>query len=368
MTRSSVPTFTLSDVNVDSLLAADELEPPDAPPRFAIALEVNINLNNSGLWEDLGDGNRLWRIKISSPGAYSLNITYSSFWLPAGAEYFIYTPDNNYIKGAFSDINNKSSGKFFTLPVPGDECFLELFIPSGSTGELLEIEYIAHDYRNFFEFGQSALCHENVICRSAWSDQARSVALIISSTGQRSATGALINNLENDGKAYFLSAYHVWAFPDIIPTRDDWLNWGFIFNYQSPLCTENVDGSIEDQITGAMLRAKYLNSDFLLLEIGANEDGTEIEIPDDYNVFFSGWSREEDERANTVCIHHPVGDVKKISFDSDLVLQGGPLYNTEHWFVDDWDIGRTQTGSSGSPLFDSNHRIIGQNHIRDDSS
>ncbi len=368
LNRSGVPTFTLPPVNVDSLLAADELEPPDTPPRFAFAQEADINLNNSGLWEDLGNGDRLWRMKISSPGAFSLNITFGQFWLPTGAVLFIYTPDNNYIKGAFSEINNKSSGRFFTLPVPGQECYLELFIPSGSTGELIEIEYVAHDYRNFFGFGQSALCNENVICRSAWADQARSVGLIINNSGQRSGTGALINNLGNDGKAYFLSAHHIWAFPDVIPDRDGWLNWGFIFNYQSPVCTENIDGLIEDQITGAMLRAKYLSSDFLLLEIGVDENGTEIEIPDDYNIFYSGWSREEDEKPNAVCIHHPANDVKKISFDSDPVLQGGPLYNIDHWFVDDWDIGRTQSGSSGSPLFDSNHRIIGQNHIRDDSN
>ena len=33
-----------------------------------------------------------------------------------------------------------------------------------------------------------------------------------------------------------------------------------------------------------------------------------------------------------------------------------------HVRITDWDLGTTEPGSSGSPLFDQNHRIIGQLH------
>ena len=33
-----------------------------------------------------------------------------------------------------------------------------------------------------------------------------------------------------------------------------------------------------------------------------------------------------------------------------------------HVRVEDWDLGTTEGGSSGSPLFDQNHRVIGQLH------
>jgi len=40
---------------------------------------------------------------------------------------------------------------------------------------------------------------------------------------------------------------------------------------------------------------------------------------------------------------------------------GGSPANS-HWGVTDWDLGVTEGGSSGSPLYDQNHRIIGQLH------
>tara|TARA_B110000093_G_scaffold64370_1_gene69942 strand:+ start:1 stop:1215 length:1215 start_codon:yes stop_codon:yes gene_type:complete len=49
----------------------------------------------------------------------------------------------------------------------------------------------------------------------------------------------------------------------------------------------------------------------------------------------------------------------KICFDEDNPYhanQGGAAV----WYIDEWEDGVTEGGSSGSPLFDQNHRIIGQ--------
>jgi hypothetical protein len=70
---------------------------------------------------------------------------------------------------------------------------------------------------------------------------------------------------------------------------------------------------------------------------------------------------------SAVCIHHPQGDVKKISWDYDPVTSTPYLSTTTvssatHWLVGNWEDGTTEVGSSGSPLFDQNHRIVGQLH------
>jgi hypothetical protein len=62
---------------------------------------------------------------------------------------------------------------------------------------------------------------------------------------------------------------------------------------------------------------------------------------------------------NATGIHHPSGDVKKICFDEDGPTQGNQG-GAAVWYISEWEAGVTEGGSSGSPLFDQNHRIIGQ--------
>lgn len=95
---------------------------------------------------------------------------------------------------------------------------------------------------------------------------------------------------------------------------------------------------------GAELKAGFVGSDFLLLEL---TDNPGIQG----NPVNSG-------AANiplVACIHHPKGDVKKISLDFDP-----PVISGNFWLIDQWDDGLVQHSSSGAPLFDANHTIIGQ--------
>lgn len=90
-------------------------------------------------------------------------------------------------------------------------------------------------------------------------------------------------------------------------------------------------------------------------------------------AYYAGWSRSSSAATSAACIHHPAGDVKKISLDTD------PLTNVSietSWCIDPpytyvttpanclwaavFNTGTVQPGSSGSPIFDQNHRIVGQ--------
>jgi len=71
------------------------------------------------------------------------------------------------------------------------------------------------------------------------------------------------------------------------------------------------------------------------------------------------------KKNHSVGIHHPAGDVKKFTITYEELLhdnyQGFNPPNS-HWKIPFWTNGTTEPGSSGSPLFDSNHRTIGQLH------
>ena len=86
-----------------------------------------------------------------------------------------------------------------------------------------------------------------------------------------------------------------------------------------------------------------------------------------WKVTYAGWDRSGAEATTAVAIHHPATDEKRISFEfqptttTDYLGTSVPGAGT-HVRVEDWDIGTTEPGSSGSPLFDQDHRVIGQLH------
>jgi hypothetical protein len=132
------------------------------------------------------------------------------------------------------------------------------------------------------------------------------------------------------------------------------------WNYESPECGMLSGGSLEDTQSGSIWRASHPPSDMTLIELTAAPDSS-------WHVTWAGWDRRDRAVAEAVTIHHPSTDEKAISFENDPLrvtsyLDTAEPGNGTHWRVVDWDLGTTEPGSSGAPLFDGNQRIIGQLH------
>jgi hypothetical protein len=347
-----VPTFINQDTDVEALREEDAVtdQYKDISWRFGKLIPVNLNLNNSGVWETLSNGSRVWRLTIQSPGAVSLNLNYSAFNLPKNATFFIY--NNKTTLGAFTESNNKEDGKFATTLLKGEQITLEYYEPSSEFGNgIIQISSIVHGYRDLFNqieaFGSSGNCNVNTICDTTfWGNEIRSAVMQLHSNNQRFCSGALINNVLQDGTPYILTANHCSA-----STTDI-----FMFNYQSSDCSTNIDGPTIQTVVGCFMRANDSPSDFQLVELSSVP-------PTNYNVYYSGWSAVNVAPTSGTGIHHPRGDIKKISHDTDpLVEDGYYITGNDHWKVNDWNSGTTEPSSSGSPLFDQNHRIVGQLH------
>ncbi|MBU1706593.1 serine protease, partial [bacterium] len=358
-TPPSVGVITMLPIDVEAYLEEAEQAGKDEPYAFGAPIEVSYSLENSGEWTSLPDGSRIWRLRIVSEGAYSINLLYDEFYMPEGAELYLY---NDYddarrrVIGAFTSFNNKEDGTFTTAPVAGDAITLEYYEPAAVIGQgVISIWRVVHAYRNVFGFaddpllgyGDSGSCNNNVNCPvgAAWQNDKHGVAMILDG-GWRICSGSLINNINEDGTPYFLTAYHCLGGEE---------SWTFMFNYESPTCT-NQDGPTNQTVSNATLRASRSTSDFALLELS-------VDVPLSYDPYFNGWNRGSGAASNTVCIHHPSGDIKKITFDDDAPVSSGYFSSgSDHWLIEDWEDGTTEGGSSGSPLFDQNHRIVGQLH------
>ncbi len=346
--------------NITALKIEDSLTDNSgtAPWRFGFNNNTNINISNSGIWINLPNGDRIWQLVVVCKNALTINLTFSQTVIPTGNELYVYNPSKDFILGKFT-ASHLYNGELGTELVPGEMTIVEYFVPKGSSIGNVNICTVTHGYRTPNEFllkafGGSGACNVNVNCPegAAWTQQRNSVVMLVSGSNGF-CTGALINNTLNDGKPYVLTANHCYSNP---------ATWIFRFQWESTSCINPSTSPTFQSLSGAVLRAQGTPSDFCLVEItGGLVNGT---VPAAYTPYFSGWDNTETISPSAVCIHHPSGDIKKIAIENNALIStsfGGSPPNS-HWGVLSWDLGVTEPGSSGSPLFNQNRRIIGQLH------
>ncbi len=332
---------------------------------FADLYAVALDMENAGCWITTDAGWRVWLLRIRSDNARSIGIIFDKFRIPCGARLFLYDPLKRHILGAFTERNNKPSGILAVSHIPGDEVILQYELPLGlpDAGEL-SVGQAAHATVDIFSrkathpdaFGTSDTCEIDINCEEGqgWQTVKRSVCSYIypDHGTQRFCSGTLINNTALDGSPYLYTASHCIA-------RESQANAAvFYFNYESPSC-DGPDGDTTQSISGASILATADSLDFSLLELS-------VAPPGEYKPYYAGWNRGAAPPDHTVCIHHPRGDVKKISLDNDPpdVSYHTDNYYPEyvlysHWRILRWDRGTTEGGSSGAPLFDPMQRVVG---------
>ncbi len=329
--------------------------------KFAHEFIVDKTTDNSGRWTVLSNGQRVWNLAIASPGAYSLSVVFEKFRLPKGGKLFVYNYTNDRVLGAYTEENNKKSGRFAIEPLAGDDLIIEYIEPINPDFKAeIELGKVYHDFKNIFRIldskssqvkSTSGSCNVNINCDEGLNWQVEKRAVCHITYGGFIASGTLINNSKKDGRPFILTAHHVIHEESLAQQAI------FYFNYEAETC-EGRTGPKSQSISGSSLKATTNHLDFSLLEMSSIP-------PSIYQPYYAGWDRSGTIPNQTVCIHHPSGDVKKISIDQDP--SGTDTYidsdysfdpNT-HWLISNWEVGTTEGGSSGSPLFDTQHRLIG---------
>lgn len=343
----------LPNVDVNALAAQDAVNDQDKsiPWRFGKNHAVDLDLDNSGTWTTLEDGTRVWRLGLECPNALSVNFEFNVFRPVAGGRIYVLDQWGGYI-GAFTQANDPTNSHVLGVQaVKGEKITIEYSIPATGPRGNLRIGQVTHGYRDVFRYARglndSGTCNNNVICAEGdpWRDQIRSVAMITVS-GSGICTGTLINNCAQNGTPYFLTANHC------LPGNLNVSTWVFRFNWDSPTCTPTTNGPTNQTVSGASLLANSGGTDVALLQLNSTP-------PSNYNVYYSGWDRSGVTPTSQTCIHHPRGDIKKISFDTNAPGQAS-YGGASCWRIFNWEDGTTEPGSSGSGLWDQNKRLIGQ--------
>ncbi len=225
----------------DKIAREDEISNDN---RFAVLLPVDYNTTNTGTWEWLPDGSKLWRLKVTVESSLAINLYFRNFNLPEGAKMFIYDESHKQVKGAFTSINNQANGLFATDMILGDKAIIELYVPAR-----ISRQFVFYYFRSFIlhivlliAIKGSGLCEVNVICSPEgddWQDEKNGVVRIkVKISGALFwCSGSLVNNIREDKTPYVLTADHCAFKFNKYAIPDDLAQWIFDFNYEGENCS-----------------------------------------------------------------------------------------------------------------------------------
>lgn len=334
------------------------------PLHFATERPVDMSPDVNGQWISKDDM-QIWRVHLVSPGAYSLGLFFSEFELNQNASLFVYDPEGRHIKGAFTRENNKEFGNFTVGHLPGEELVIELQV-TGHDRDYgrLRLDRLSHAFLPVFAeksakytgLGDSQDCEIDVNCVEGedWQIVKRSVCQISVSSPSSTllCSGVLLNNTAYDGKPYILTAEHC------VNSAFYAARSVFYFGFENSDCGL-ADASKSKSISGSSLYVTGDSLDFSLLKMSDRP-------PSAFQVYYAGWDANEIDHDGSATLHHPNGDAMKISFDFDATSTAkwvpGDLNDyvvSSNYHITNWNIGTTEGGSSGAPLFSLKNRVVG---------
>ena len=349
--------------------------------RIGLASTVNITPLNSGIWTTLPNGDRKWQLVVKSSGAEALSFLFETFKLYGASTLVITDLNGKLVHNPLTSDDVESHFRQHAALCFGDELLLTLIEPKYTQSSEIFLDRVMYNYRatgnpNFQKINESDPCEINVNCSPVgdlWQDEKKGVARIYVVEGNSGGycTGSLINNTSQDCKPYFLTALHC----GVSATAANMTQWKFYFKYEAPSCTNpSTAGTLDDYfITGCLRIADSgdnggdSGSDFLLVKLGSSTNEATI-INNlksaNFSAYWNGWNANTAATTGGVGIHHPAGDIKKISTFSGSTISAGWNGNglSSHW-RQSWTSnsnghGVTEGGSSGSPLFNNSQGYI----------
>lgn len=369
LTEVEIPTQTVIAPTEEELHLIEEKNPMRTPNGKLLPVGLTFS---DGYTEKTSDNQLIWRLSIQSKEAKALGLYFSSFEIPEGGKVFVYNQFGQQVLGAFTQASNPHHEEFAIRYLVGEELTLEY---NGPTGEVpqLDLSHVGYFYRDIPEakqkhardFGNSQACQVNVNCdEGVGREDIRDATvriLVLDGGSTFWCSGTVVNNTGGGCVPYLLSADHCAA----TATSSNFNQFIFYFNYQSPDCDNPTsDAGFNNQtLTGCAKKAQSTtqgdqDSDFLLVELNDT-------IPTFYNTYYAGWDIRGNSSSNGVSVHHPSGDIKKVStYSTNLISDSWQgITNHTHWRVV-WTgtsngHGVTEGGSSGSGIFDSENRLIG---------
>lgn len=314
----------------------------------------HFSLDN-GEKEILGDTIEIWTLRIRVKEAECISIVFDTLILGMGDEMFIYSSKLDVIMGPFTSRITVTNTLYPTDLIESNDVIIEVHhrlssnaLPSVSINSIIAGKYTKEEDNDCF-------IHVNCPCGNEWELQKKGTCMLMR-LGEYSlspfASGVLLNNTSSDGTPYVLTDWHCTE-----GSFSDLSLWVFRF-YHWRLGCENSSpaNNVTISYSGATLADRWpndqVNNDLALVKINNTptvEDG----------LFYCGWDISGSVPETSVLLSHPAvsGNYMRIAISHNVINNG-------LWWKSIWSEGGAYGGSSGGPLFNQNHLVVGAHHGR----
>jgi hypothetical protein len=374
--------------------AAGEVESLLGTPRPGIPLKVGFARDVPGLdtapatsgaldWQRLDDGSLVADLRITSQGAKAVRGVLRVESLPPQAVLRFQAPNDDQLfevtgqevadalaRDADAGAPPGLANLYWSPVTEGPTVVVEIELPPGTDpAEVrLSVPKVSHlarsPVKDTFTTQSSATCERDAMCSaSQWGSQMNAVARMIFSDGTYSyaCTGTLLADSDPSGDIpYFLTANHC------INTQTEASSLNTYWFYRSTACNSGVPGAYRQLGGGATLLYNTSATDTSFLRLDATPPAGAV---------YAGWTvgTTPSVGATATGLHHPMADLLKISSGrvggyldctppntSGQFSCSGSSAGSSHFYEIDWGNGITESGSSGSGVFDANGNLIGQ--------
>ena len=361
-----------------------EVDAPGRPPKIGHAREVGSlaapgAASRSLSWEPASEGRRRAAFSVTSPGASATRLALRIDHAPADAVLRFYPPSGESpFVVPFAEIAAQlragasaaqADTLYWTPVVEGDTQVVEIEVAAGGEREVrLAVPAVSHLVTSpgatFAMPKAAASCTLDAMCYAGeWAAEADSVARIVFTDGGSSylCSGTLLADRDASTTIpYLLTANHCVSTQAIASTVQTY------WFYRSTACDSGVRGNYTTRAGGAALLYASANTDTAFMRLNATPPA---------GVTYAGWAvgSVPPFGAPTTGLHHPTGDLLKISFgrvrgyyqctptDEKAFTCNGASSSSATFYSVNWERGITQGGSSGSGLFlDKGRYLIGQ--------
>lgn len=358
------------------------------PVRVGIARAVDAAATPEALagllrWQLLPDGARVAVLEFVAGGAQALRLGLLVQQLPEGAwlrfrgagdigmagvsaAELAQQHERNLQAGADAD-----AARLYWSPVmDGATARLELELPAGADPAQLRLALPRLSQFNQAlaqaakaddpSVGAAGACNEDVMCRPDWEVQSRAVARVFFTRGDGTSflcSGTLLNDVRGSRTPFFLTARHC------INNQAEASSLLTYWFFRATSCNGGVIDTRETLLDGG--------ADLLLTNSASDSALLRLRRAPPADVAYAGsyFGQDVGVGAAVAGIHHPVGDLQKISVGTvdghancanNTCLVAGA--DDGHVLRVHWKSGTTEGGSSGSPLFatlQERHYVVG---------